>query len=115
MIHKTLISFALFITACAWAPGAQALRVSQFMAICQEAGMPCKDVPILNAYIGGGLDLIAGLHEDTDYVRPIYCKDTKQLFDVAAIIGFIEKNHDGNEDKNTMLLLVKFLETYGDC
>ena len=94
---------------------AHALRVGEFLAICEQADRPCEEIPILNAYIGGGLDLIAGLHEDTDYVRPVYCKDTKLLFDVAAIIRYIEENKSGNENKNAMLMLVRFLEIYGDC
>ena len=115
MYKKILCLLGLATIASAATPGAQALRVSEFVAICEEARMPCKDIPILNAYVGGALDLIAALHEDTDYVEPIYCKDTKQLFDVPAMIKFIETHHDGNENKNTMLVLIEFLETYGDC
>lgn len=115
MLNKSLFIFLFLCWSLCVAPSASALRVSQFVAICEQAKMPCEEVPILNAYIGGGLDLIAGLHEDTDYVRPIYCKDTKHLFDVAAIIGFIEEHQAGNENKNTMLLVIRFLETYGDC
>ncbi len=94
---------------------AHALRVGEFVAICEQAGKPCEEIPILNAYVGGGLDLIAGLHEDTDYIQPVYCKSTDLLFDVPAIIRFIAENKAGNEDKNAMLLLVRFLETYGEC
>ena len=115
MYKKVLIFLGFVMIALTAVPSAQALRVSEFVAICEQANMPCKDVPILNAYVGGALDLIAALHEDTDYIKPIYCKDTKQLFDVPAMIKFIETHQSGNENKNTMLLLIKFLETYGDC
>ena len=55
------------------------------------------------------------LHEETDYIEPIYCKDPKLLFDVPAIIRFVENNSAGNEQKNAMLLVIRFLEKYGGC
>ena len=94
---------------------AEALRVAEFMAICEQAGQECEKIPILNAYVGGALDLVAMLHEETDYIEPIYCKDPKLLFDVPAIIRFVEKNQAGNEEKNAMLLVIRFLEAYGGC
>ena len=99
----------------AWADRAEALSVGQFMAVCEQAGGKCEEVQILRAYVGGALDLVAMLHEETDYVKPIYCKDPKLLFDVAAIIGFIEENREGNEEKNAMMLMIRFLEKYGGC
>ena len=98
-----------------WTDRVEALNVSDFMAICAQAGGKCEEVPILQAYIGGALDLVAMLHEETDYVKPIYCKDTRLLFDVPAIIKFIEDNQAGNEKKNAMMLMIRFLEKYGGC
>ena len=94
---------------------AEALTAGQFMQICEQAGVECVDVPILNAYVGGALDLVAMLHEQTDYISPIYCKDTKLLFDVPAIIRYVEANAGSNQDDNAMLLVIRFLEEYGGC
>ncbi len=108
--------FAVFsLLALSFAHSAEALRVSEFLAICAEAQRPCEDIPALRAYVGGGLDLVATLHEETDYVEPIYCKDPEILFDVPAIVRYIEQHRAGNEDSNAMLLVVRFLETYGGC
>jgi len=106
---------ALLLSALCYSQNAEALRVGEFVAICEQSGHECKDIPVLNAYVGGALDLVAMLHEETQYIEPIYCKDPKILFDVPAIIGYIEKHHDGNEDKNAMLLVIRYLETYGGC
>ncbi|MDJ0917816.1 MAG: hypothetical protein QNJ05_08635 [Woeseiaceae bacterium] len=94
---------------------ADALTTEGFMEICAQAERKCEEIPILKAYVGGALDLVATLHEATDYVEDIYCKDPELLFDVAAIIRFIEENQAGYEDENAMLLVVRFLETYGGC
>ena len=94
---------------------ADALRVQEFLAICEQSGRACEEIPILQAYIGGALDLVAMLHEETDYIETMYCKDTKILFDVSGIIRFIEANAEGNEEKNAMMMLIRFLETYGGC
>ena len=94
---------------------AEALTVSGFMDLCKQSGRPCAEVPLLQAYVGGALDLIAVLHEETDYIQPVYCKDPRVLFDVAAIIGFIENRREGYEQRNAMLLVVRFLEEHGGC
>ena len=94
---------------------AEALTVSGFMDLCKQSGRPCEEVPLLQAYVGGALDLIAVLHEETDYTQPVYCKDPRVLFDVAAIIGFIENRREGYEQRNAMLLVVRFLEEHGGC
>ena len=107
---------AVLLLVCVGAPErAEALRVGEFVAICEEAGRECEEIPILQAYVGGALDLVAMLHEETDYIEPIYCKDPKLLFDVPAIIRFVENNSAGNEEKNAMLLVIRFLEKYGGC
>ena len=115
MHHKAPWLAVISLLALSLPERAEALRVGEFMAICTQSGMACEDLPVLNAYVGGGLDLIAMLHEETDYIEPVYCKDPKALFDVRAIIRFIEEHHQGNEDKNAMLLMIKFLEVNGGC
>ncbi|MDJ0760357.1 MAG: hypothetical protein QNJ19_13225 [Woeseiaceae bacterium] len=94
---------------------ADALTTEGFLAICKQAERKCEDIPIIQAYVGGALDLVATLHEATDYVDTIYCKDPKVLFDVSAIIRFVEENQAGYEDENAMLLVIRFLETHGGC
>lgn len=115
MRYKAGWSVAISLLALSLPQSAAALRVAEFMAICNQSGVACEEVPILNAYVGGGLDLIAMLHEETDYIEPVYCKDPKALFDVSAIIRFIEDNQEGNESKNAMLMVVAFLEEHGGC
>ena len=94
---------------------ADALTTEGFLAICEQAERKCEEIPVLQAYVGGALDLVATLHEATDYVDKIYCKDPELLFDVGAIIRFVEANQAGYEDENAMLLVIRFLETYGGC
>ena len=115
-MRNTLLPLALLSMLTLFYPGrAAALEVGEFTTICASAGVTCSEVPILRAYVGGALDLVAMLHEETDYVTPIYCKNPQLLFDVSAIIRFIEKHQVGNEHRNTMLLVIRFLEQYGGC
>ncbi len=94
---------------------ATALTMNQFSSICQSAEMPCSKVPILNAYVGGALDLIAMLDEETGYLDKVYCKPTKTLFDVPTIIQYMEKKQTQFADKNAMLVLIRYLEEHGGC
>lgn len=98
-----------------YSQSAEPLRVSEFVAICEKAGRECVEIPALRAYVGGALDLVAMLHEETDYVDGIYSKDPELLFDDPAIIRFIEEDEAGNEERDAMLLVIRFLETYGGC
>ncbi|MEL7450526.1 MAG: hypothetical protein AAFN78_15035 [Pseudomonadota bacterium] len=92
-----------------------ALSVDGLLDGCAQAGAPCKDLPWAQAYIGGALDLIAMLDEETDYLGEVYCKSPDVLFDVPGIFSFIEKNRKGNGDKNAMMLVIRFFEEYGGC
>ena len=92
-----------------------ALRVAEFGAICAQAGRPCEELPVLQAYVGGALDLVAMLHEETAYLAPIYCVEPEDLFDVPAIIRFIGQRTRGNEQRNAMLLVIRYLEEHGGC
>lgn len=94
---------------------ASALTTEQFGAICDAGGVACSEHPALNAYVGGALDLIAVLDEQTDYLGDVYCSSPDKLFDVAEIIRYIVSHRDTHADKNAMLLLVRYLEKYGDC
>ena len=87
-----------------------ALTAGEFVAICESARKPCVEHPLLQAYVGGALDLIAMLDEQTDYLTPVYCKPPEELFDVSAIIRFVEVHAADNESTNAMLLVIRFLE-----
>ncbi|MEE9346321.1 MAG: hypothetical protein V3U88_12015, partial [Methylococcales bacterium] len=72
------------------APSTLALTMKQVSNICHSSPGECSDHPILRAYVGGALDLLATLDERTDYLGKVYCKKPKELFDVPAIIRFME-------------------------
>ncbi len=92
-----------------------ALSVDELLDACVQIGAPCKDIPWVQAYIGGALDLIAMLDEETEYLAQVYCKAPEVLFDVPGILGYLERNRAGNGDKNAMLLVIRFFEDYGGC
>ncbi len=104
------------LTALLLAPGrSEALSVDELLDACEQTGAPCKDIPWVQAYIGGALDLIAMLDEETEYLDQVYCKSPEDLFDVPGILGYIERNRTGNGGKNAMLLVIQFFEEYGGC
>jgi len=86
-----------------------------FIAICETSEKPCAEHPILTAYVGGSLDLIAALDEETEYLQKVYCKDPKDLFDVNGIIKFMESHQTEYANVNSMLLVIRYLEEYGGC
>ena len=94
---------------------AAALTLNQFVSICDAAGVACSEHPILNAYVGGALDLIAMLDEETDYLAEVYCKAPEELFDVPAIIQYMESHQAEYGDRNAMLALIRYLEEHGGC
>ncbi|GGD73954.1 hypothetical protein [Lacimicrobium alkaliphilum] len=100
-----------------WMPAnsASALTVKQFSDICASAPEECSKLPVINAYIGGALDLLATLNDRTEYLQPIYCKAPQRLFDVPAIVGFMQQQTEHNAQDNAMLLLIRYLEEYGGC
>ncbi len=97
-------------------PGpASALTMTQFVSVCESSGLECSEHPLLNAYVGGALDLIAMLDEETDYLAEVYCKPTRELFDVPAIIRYMEKHGAEYADKNAMLVMIRYFEEEGGC
>jgi len=56
------------------APSATALTMKQVTDICHSSSGECGDHPIIRAYVGGALDLLATLDERTDYLGKVYCK-----------------------------------------
>lgn len=94
---------------------ASALTMNQFISICESADKECSEHPILNAYVGGALDLVAMLDEETDYLADIYCKPPAELFNVPAIIRYMEIQQTDYADRNAMLVLIRYLEEHGGC
>ena len=94
---------------------AAALSMDQFVAICASQPGECSDHPLLQAYVGGALDLIAMLDEETDYLQTVYCKPTSTLFDVDTIIRYMTRHAEEYAQKNAMLLLIRYLEEQGGC
>ncbi len=115
MKHRILVILALLANGIAIPDTASALTTQQFMSICEAGNGPCSEHPILNAYIGGALDLIAVLDEETDYLGEVYCGKPDKLFDVTQIIRYIEANQKAYADKNAMLVFVRYFEEEGGC
>ena len=97
------------------APSATALTMKQVSDICHSSSDECSEHPIIRAYIGGALDLLATLDEQTDYLGKVYCKKPKELFDVPAIIRFMELRSEQYATDNAMLVLVRYFEEHGGC
>ena len=94
---------------------ASALTMKQVSDICHSSPGECSDHPIIQAYVGGALDLLATLDEQTDYLGKVYCKNPKELFDVPAIIRFMELRSEQYATNNAMLVLVRYFEEHGGC
>ena len=94
---------------------ASALTMSEFKAICESSTTECKEYPILQAYVGGALDVVAVLAEETKYLDKLYCESHSTLFDVKRIIPFMEQHQEEYASKNAMLVLIKYLEEQGGC
>ncbi len=97
------------------ASSATALTMKQVSEICHSSPGKCSNHPIIRAYVGGALDLIATLDERTDYLKKVYCKKPKELFDVPRIIRFMEQRSKQYAKDNAMLVLVRYLEEHGGC
>lgn len=109
-----LIVYAVISLLFAFSKSASALTMSEFFKICGSK-QKCSANPVLQAYVGGALDLVAMLDEETDYLKKIYCKNPESIFDVPKIIQFMEMNQDGYAQKNAMLLVIRYLEENGGC
>ena len=93
----------------------QALDMQQFKQICHSGKVECSEHPLINAYVGGALDLIAMLDQETKYLNKFYCKKSQALFDVKAIIQFMVKHQEAYAKRNAMLLVIRYLEEKGSC
>ncbi len=91
------------------------LTMGQFSSVCKLAKGECSENPILQAYVGGALDLMAALNEETEYMQKIYCKKPNELFNTKTIIPYMQSHHDEYAEKNAMLVLIRYLEERGGC
>lgn len=105
----------IMISALTFAGHSSALTVDQFTEICDSIEANCTEHPLLQAYVGGALDLIAVLDEETEYLQKIYCDAPENLFKVPNIIRYIEANKTRYADRNAMLLVVRYLEENSGC
>lgn len=96
-------------------PSTLALTMKQVSDICHSSSDECSDHPLIRAYVGGALDMLATLDERTDYLGKVYCKEPKELFDVPTIIRFMESRSDQYVTDNAMLVLVRYFEEHGGC
>lgn len=110
LLFLTLVGLTIFTPHTAYS-----LTMSQFMKICESSTKSCEEQPLLNAYVGGALDVIAVLDEESSYLDGLYCLEPSGLFDVKAIIGFMQAHHRDYADKNAMLLVVRYLRENGGC
>ncbi len=114
-MSKRLIATALLGLCASQSPRLAALTTDEFFAICESAAGRCQEHPVLQAYVGGALDLLATLDEQTEYLDEVYCKHPRGLFDVAAIMEFMQAQREGYGDRNAMLLVVRYFERHGGC
>jgi len=94
---------------------ASALTMNQVAAMCAAYPGECSEHPLVQAYVGGALDLIATLDEQTEYLEDVYCKQPAELFDVPAIIRYLEAQRGEYAERNAMLLVIRYLEDNGGC
>lgn len=112
---RNLTMSAVLIASSAMSGPAAALTMNQFISICESADVACSQHPILNAYVGGALDLIAMLDEETGYLAEVYCRPLEELFDVPGIIRYMEEHQAEYADRNAMLVFIRYLEEHGGC
>ncbi|MEM9388599.1 MAG: hypothetical protein AAGA68_26400 [Pseudomonadota bacterium] len=112
---RRLVASALLLSA-SLPTTSHALTVAGFKAICEAATVACDAHPMLNAYVGGSLDMIATLDERTSFLGEVYCRAPQELFDVAAIIRYVEhKAPRAQANANAMTLVVAYLVEKGGC
>ncbi|MEM7097910.1 MAG: hypothetical protein AAF541_06575 [Pseudomonadota bacterium] len=106
-----VISISLYLS-----PGhTNALSIDDFVAACDAFPGDCSDSPFLQAYVGGALDLVAMLDEETEYLDRIYCRSPSDFFDTRKIITYMVSKQDQYSEKNAMLVVIRYLEEMGGC
>lgn len=115
MRFGSLAALATLSCLCVIPSNVSALTMDQVASICASHQGDCSEVPLLQAYVGGALDLIAMLDEETHYLSKVYCKPPSTLFDVPAIIKFMGMHRVEYANKNAMMLVIRYLEEKGGC
>jgi hypothetical protein len=114
-MSNSLLPFTIVTMALLYSTSTLALTVEQFSKICDSAPGKCSDHPVVQAYVGGALDMLATLDEETDFLTKLYCKKPQELFYVPAIIHFMQTNSAGYAKRNAMVLVVRYTEENGGC
>lgn len=96
-------------------PCASALTIEQFSDICVSGPGECSDHPVLRAYVGGALDMIATLNDETGHLDTLYCTVSEELFDVSAIITFMVARRGEYATRNAMAPMIRYFEVNGGC
>lgn len=94
---------------------ASALTGAQVLQICATAEGDCREHPLLQAYVGGALDMVAVLDEQAGLASKLYCRPPEELFAVSAIIGFMQEHAADYQQRNAMLLVLRYLDENGGC
>ena len=112
---RLFVATLIFLLLLLQASGAAALTMKQFSDACHASPGECSNHPVIRAYVGGALDLLATLDERTDYLEKLYCQKPKELFDMPAIIHFMMQQGEHYATDNAMLVLVRYFEEHGGC
>ncbi len=114
-MNKHFTAIALLGLCAVGSPKAAALTTEEFFTICASAPVPCHEHPVLRAYVGGALDLLATLDEQTPYLDTLYCGRPEEVFDLPGIVEFMETHRGEYATSNAMLPLVRYFERHGGC
>lgn len=114
-MNYRILAISLFLLCFLKPINASALTVEEFSKICDSVPGECSEYPFLQAYVGGALDLLAVLDEETDHLQKIYCKHPKELFNVSEIIRYMQAHRQEYASRNAMILLVRYIEENGGC
>ena len=115
-IRKLVHVLCFFVLTALYSTQAYGLTTAEFFKICKGHGATkCSDVPILQAYIGGSLDLLATLVDHSDYMEQLYCVEPEKLYSVELIMAYMEKERASYESANAMNLVIKYFEENGGC
>lgn len=112
---KNLLKLLVCALSLAYAQNALPLSIKDFATICDSTTVPCEELPVMQAYVGGALDLIATLDEKTDYLETIYCEDKSELLKTGPIIDYVMSHKDEMPNRNAMMLLIQYLVEEGGC
>jgi len=92
-----------------------ALTLAQFNAICADQPVPCTQHPALHAYIGGAIDLLVAMRQNSDYLSPMTCALTPQHLDVNTIITFMTEYEPQSPERDAMAVLLEYLQAELPC